>query len=226
MPTWKLNSPLWHIHASTEEPLRYVWTPPPLFLRAQLTGIVRLPCKLLMAAWASACPWNFTNAQPVIKKTKQNTLVKKVWFNEAEVRDIFLFCGRSPTFAGAIWSPQHSALVYAAKRLKQPPDILIALLLSQHAHKQLPVLCGNKDARDLKSGHTSAVQTVNTVSTDRDVSMKACFFFSLSLSPPGSSVAQWEKVYKARNHFITDLIDTWLCCCICSLFVPGSVKVN
>lgn len=92
-----------------------------------------------------------------------------------------MFCGRSPTFAGAIWSPQHSALVYAAKRLKQPPDILIALLLSQHAHKQLPVLCGNKDARDLKSGHTSAVQTVNTVSTDRDVSMKACFFFSLSL---------------------------------------------
>lgn len=30
-----------------------------------LTGIVRLPCKLLMAAWASACPWNFTNAHPV-----------------------------------------------------------------------------------------------------------------------------------------------------------------
>lgn len=36
-----------------------------------LTGIVRLPCKLLMAAWASACPWNFTKAHPV-KNNKGN----------------------------------------------------------------------------------------------------------------------------------------------------------
>lgn len=35
------------------------------------TGIVRLPCKLLMAAWASVCPWNFTKAQPATKQYGQ-----------------------------------------------------------------------------------------------------------------------------------------------------------
>lgn len=37
------------------------------------TGIVRLPCKLLMAAWASVCPWNFTKAQPATKQSNQLT---------------------------------------------------------------------------------------------------------------------------------------------------------
>lgn len=44
------------------------------------------------------------------------------------------------TFTGAIGSSQHCTLVYAAKGLKQPSDILVALLLSQHANKQLSVL--------------------------------------------------------------------------------------
>lgn len=30
---------------------------------------MRLPCKLLIAAWASACPWNFTKAHPSKKKS-------------------------------------------------------------------------------------------------------------------------------------------------------------
>lgn len=42
----------------------------------QLTGIVRLPCKLLMAAWASACPWNFTKAQPATKQYKHTDCIK------------------------------------------------------------------------------------------------------------------------------------------------------
>lgn len=33
----------------------------------ELTGIVWLPCKLVIAAWASGCEPNFTNAQPVIR---------------------------------------------------------------------------------------------------------------------------------------------------------------
>ena len=33
-----------------------------------LTGMVWLPCKLLMAVWASACVLNFTKAQPVGQK--------------------------------------------------------------------------------------------------------------------------------------------------------------
>lgn len=47
---------------------------------------------------------------------------------------------RRVTFAGAVRSSQHGALVDAAKGLKQPSNVLVALLLSQHAHKQLPVL--------------------------------------------------------------------------------------
>jgi len=50
------------------------------------------------------------------------------------------------TFACAIWSSQNSTLIYAAKGLKQPSDILITLLLSQHTHKQLPVFWWSKDA--------------------------------------------------------------------------------
>lgn len=49
------------------------------------------------------------------------------------------------TFTGAVGSSQHSTLVYAAKGLKQPSDILIALLLSQHAYKQLSVLWETKN---------------------------------------------------------------------------------
>lgn len=33
------------------------------------------------------------------------------------------------TFAGAIWPPEHSALVYGPKRLEHLPDVLICLLL-------------------------------------------------------------------------------------------------
>ena len=37
--------------------------------------------------------------------------------------------GRRATFAGAVWAPEHSALVYGPERLKHLPDILICLLL-------------------------------------------------------------------------------------------------
>jgi hypothetical protein len=33
------------------------------------------------------------------------------------------------TFAGTIWSPEHSALIYGPERLKHLPDIFICLLL-------------------------------------------------------------------------------------------------
>lgn len=50
-------------------------------------------------------------------------------------------CGRA-TFAGPIWPPKHSALVYGPKWFKHLPDVLICLLLSQHPHKELPVFWG------------------------------------------------------------------------------------
>lgn len=37
--------------------------------------------------------------------------------------------GRRATFAGAVWAPEHSALVYGPERLEHLPDILICLLL-------------------------------------------------------------------------------------------------
>ena len=33
------------------------------------------------------------------------------------------------TFAGAVWAPEHSALVYGPERLEHLPDVLICLLL-------------------------------------------------------------------------------------------------
>ena len=44
------------------------------------------------------------------------------------------------TFTGAVGTPEHGALVYVSEGLEQPPYVLVALLLAQHAHKQLPVL--------------------------------------------------------------------------------------
>lgn len=36
---------------------------------------------------------------------------------------------RWATFAGAVWAPEHSALVYGPERLEHLPDVLICLLL-------------------------------------------------------------------------------------------------
>lgn len=43
------------------------------------------------------------------------------------------------TFAGAIRSTEHRALLYAAERLEHLSHVGVRLLFSQHAHKQLPV---------------------------------------------------------------------------------------
>lgn len=50
------------------------------------------------------------------------------------------------TFTGAVRAPQDRALFYMAEGLEQAPDILLALLLPQHPHKQLSVLWGNIEA--------------------------------------------------------------------------------
>lgn len=36
---------------------------------------------------------------------------------------------RVATFAGAVWAPEHSALVYGPERLEHLPDVFICLLL-------------------------------------------------------------------------------------------------
>lgn len=43
------------------------------------------------------------------------------------------------TFAGTVRPAEHRALLYAAEWLEHFPHIGVRLLLSQHAHKQLPV---------------------------------------------------------------------------------------
>lgn len=90
-----------------------------------------------MAAWASACPWNFTKAQPATKQSSQLSHVSSYGGNKNTVSAALIV---SRTFAGTVRPSQHSALVYAAEGFEQPAHILVALLLSQHANKQLPVL--------------------------------------------------------------------------------------
>lgn len=48
----------------------------------------------------------------------------------------------SDTFAGAIGAAQHCALIDGPKGFKHLPHILVCLLLAEHPHKQLAVLCG------------------------------------------------------------------------------------
>jgi hypothetical protein len=45
-----------------------------------LTGIVWLPCKLVIAAWASGCELNFTNAQPA-RRAKEERKLNKICRN-------------------------------------------------------------------------------------------------------------------------------------------------
>lgn len=44
-----------------------------------------------------------------------------------------------PTFAGSIRPSEDGALLDLAKGLKEAPDVILALLLPQHTHKELPV---------------------------------------------------------------------------------------
>lgn len=43
------------------------------------------------------------------------------------------------TLTGPIRPSQDGALLDLAEGLEQPPDVLLALLLAEHSHKQLPV---------------------------------------------------------------------------------------
>lgn len=43
------------------------------------------------------------------------------------------------TFAGSVRTPEDGAFLNLAKGLKEPPDVVLTLLLPQHAHKELPV---------------------------------------------------------------------------------------
>lgn len=75
-----------------------------------------------------------------ISKNKKNKNIQNTKHSgdEKKLLSAALIVGR--TFTGAVRPSQHSALVYAAKGLEQPAHVLVALLLSQHADKQLPVL--------------------------------------------------------------------------------------
>lgn len=68
------------------------------------------------------------------------------------------------TFTCAIWSSQNSTLLYAAKGLKQPSDILVALLLSQHAYKQLPVLW-EAHKEETEDGKTTLILLKRVITT-------------------------------------------------------------
>lgn len=57
------------------------------------------------------------------------------WECSALMLDVFHII----TFAGTVRPAEHRALLYAAERLEHFPHIGVRLLLSQHAHKQLPV---------------------------------------------------------------------------------------
>lgn len=104
-------------------------------MRPALTGMVWLPCRLLMAACASAWLPYFTKAQPA---------------GRAGARESWGLWGLPgwqlpspssllPTFAGSVGPAEDGALLDLAEGLKEAPDVVLALLLPQHAHEELPV---------------------------------------------------------------------------------------
>lgn len=63
-------------------------------------------------------------------------------------------CGQALTLTGPIRPSQDGALLDLAEGLKEPPDVLLALLLPKHPHKQLPVFWreteGEEERRERK----------------------------------------------------------------------------
>lgn len=99
------------------------------------------------------------------------------------------------TFAGAVGSSQHSTLVYAAKGLKQPSDVLIALLLSQHAHKQLPVLCETKDMHKKKKKDMRST-LVTSQAVNENTSIEATIFIhqgAVLATENGNKRGEWKE---------------------------------
>lgn len=87
------------------------------------------------------------------------------------------------TFAGSVRSSQHSALIYAAEGLEEPSDVFIALLLSQHAHKQLSVLC--KTRKRACSEYTFITLLLRNTDAERREETLRLWMFT---PPPGSSI--------------------------------------
>lgn len=94
--------------------------------------MVWLPCRLLMAACASAWLLYFTKAQPAGRGTGTVTrCVRAMPRCQAPLS--------APTFARPIGPTQDGALLNLSEGLEEAPDVILALLLPQHAHKELPV---------------------------------------------------------------------------------------
>ena len=118
--------------------------------RLALTGMVWLPCRLLMAACASAWLPYFTKAQP---KGREGTWERldSAAAGASAARPVAptlrgsrqptgcLPGSPKPTFASSVGPSEDGALLDLAEGLEEAPDVVLALLLPQHAHKELPV---------------------------------------------------------------------------------------
>lgn len=56
------------------------------------------------------------------------------------------------TLTGPIRPSKYGALLNLAEGLKQPPDVVLALLLAEHPHKQLPVFWIRREMRRGRRG--------------------------------------------------------------------------
>lgn len=103
-----------------------------------------------MAACASAWLPYFTKAQPEGREGTRESLDSAAAAPGAAQTAVPTppwvpaATGRSPsspkrTFAGSVGASQDGALLDLAKGLKEAPDVVLALLLPQHPHKELPV---------------------------------------------------------------------------------------
>lgn len=81
-----------------------------------LTGIVELPCKLVIAAWASGCELNFTNAQPARR------IKEEIELNKNCRKKKFIQCTYSTEYhhnVHHIESDIYSTLTYMGEKRKE-----------------------------------------------------------------------------------------------------------
>lgn len=77
------------------------------------------------------------------------------------------------TLTGPIRPSQDGALLDLAKGVEQPPDVVLALLLAEHSHKQLPVFwIGREEGRGKEGGRAEERREQTNATADGTVLLR------------------------------------------------------
>lgn len=141
---------------------------------------MRLPCKLLIAAWASACPWNFTKAHPSKKKNcvtahRLHSIIKYYCKHEVVYSTLPLLVPSGPLkTVHSSMLPKGSNSLLTSSSLCCFPSMPTNNFLSS----ERPWMWGTKGRKQSK------VSIISLISLEINLSMYGCYHFC----PPGGSI--------------------------------------